>query len=98
MTVNVAINKPAYQQYPLSPGDDTFDASNAVDGRKSNLSADGGQCAISGLGRKTATWWVNLTSIYSIHQITIYFLTNNKGKSTASLILPIEVNICSIKI
>ncbi|XP_065935194.1 uncharacterized protein [Magallana gigas] len=78
---NVAINKSAYQQYPLSPGDDRFDASNAVDGRKSDLSVDGGQCAMSVLGRKTATWWVNLTSIYSIHQITIYFLTNNKDSA-----------------
>uniref|UniRef100_A0A8W8P078 Uncharacterized protein n=1 Tax=Magallana gigas TaxID=29159 RepID=A0A8W8P078_MAGGI len=34
--VNVALNKPAYQQYSL-PGVDKGDASNAVDGRKSDL-------------------------------------------------------------
>eukprot|EP00105_Crassostrea_gigas_P034461 XP_019918609.1 PREDICTED: multiple epidermal growth factor-like domains protein 6 isoform X1 [Crassostrea gigas] len=75
--VNVALNKPAYQQYQYIPGDDTFDASNAVDGRKSDLSIVGGQCAISGSGQ-TATWWVNLTTIHSIHHITISFMTNNK--------------------
>nr|XP_034322598.1 cell death abnormality protein 1-like [Crassostrea gigas] len=77
--VNVALNKPAYQQYPfvyIGGDNDTFDASNAVDGRKSDLSAWGGQCAVSG-SRQTATWWVNLTTIHNIHHITIYFLTNN---------------------
>lgn len=43
LTVNVDVNKPAYQQYPLSPGDDRNDG-NAVDGRKSDLSLDSGQC------------------------------------------------------
>uniref|UniRef100_K1QN53 Uncharacterized protein n=1 Tax=Magallana gigas TaxID=29159 RepID=K1QN53_MAGGI len=56
---------------------DTWDASNAVDGRKSDLSSSGGQCAISYV-KQTATWWVNLTTIHSIHHITIFFLTNNK--------------------
>eukprot|EP00105_Crassostrea_gigas_P004906 XP_011418275.1 PREDICTED: protein draper isoform X1 [Crassostrea gigas] len=74
--VNVALNKPAYQQYPLT-GVDTFDASNAVDGRKSDLSISGGQCAASNW-KQTATWWVNLTTIHSIHNITIYFRTDNK--------------------
>ncbi|XP_052695871.1 uncharacterized protein LOC128174341 [Crassostrea angulata] len=75
--VNVALNKPAYQQYPKDEGEDIFDASNAVDGRKSDLSFYGGQCAISDDDRQTATWWVNLTSIHPIHHITIYFVTNN---------------------
>ncbi|XP_052693913.1 angiopoietin-1 receptor-like [Crassostrea angulata] len=77
--VNVALNKPAYQQYQyVYRGDyDTYDASKAVDGRKSNLSWTGGQCAISYL-RQTATWWVNLTTIHSIHHITIYFRTDNE--------------------
>ncbi|XP_065928468.1 multiple epidermal growth factor-like domains protein 11 isoform X5 [Magallana gigas] len=74
--VNVALNKPAYLQYPWYSYSDTYDASNAVDGRKSNLSWYGGQCAVSGSGQ-TATWWVDLTSIHSIHNITIYFLTGN---------------------
>ncbi|XP_065938052.1 multiple epidermal growth factor-like domains protein 10 [Magallana gigas] len=73
--VNVALNKPAYHLYP-APGVDRFDASNAVDGRKSDLSGPGGQCAVS-YTAKNATWWVNLTSIYSIHHINIYFGTDN---------------------
>uniref|UniRef100_A0A8W8NTX1 Multiple epidermal growth factor-like domains 10 n=1 Tax=Magallana gigas TaxID=29159 RepID=A0A8W8NTX1_MAGGI len=71
-TVNVAFNKPSYIQYSY-PDDDDWDASNAVDGRKSNLSYDGGQCAPA-VRTQTATWWVNLTTIHSIHHITIYFL------------------------
>lgn len=43
LTDNVALYKPAYQQYPLIGGD----ASNAVDGPESNLSYYGGQCAVS---------------------------------------------------
>lgn len=35
--VNIALNKPAYQLYQYHPGDDRFDASNAVDGLKSDL-------------------------------------------------------------
>ncbi|XP_065943730.1 uncharacterized protein [Magallana gigas] len=74
--VNVALNKPAYQQNAYR-GNDPYDASNAVDGRKSDLRWDGGQCAVS-WGEQTATWWVNLTYIHSIHHITIYFRTDNK--------------------
>lgn len=76
LTVNVAFNKPTYQQYPFKPGEDTYDSSNAVDGNKSDLAWNGGQCAFS-LEKETATWWVNLTSIHSIHHITIYFRTDN---------------------
>nr|XP_034320243.1 receptor-type tyrosine-protein phosphatase zeta-like [Crassostrea gigas] len=78
--VNVALNKPAYQQFPYiskNGTDDKFHASNAVDGRKSDLSWDGGQCSFSN-GNQTATWWVNLTSVHSIHHITIYFMTDNR--------------------
>lgn len=92
MIVNVAFNKPAYQKYPMSPGNGTFDASNALDGRKSDLSSWGGQCAVSALARTTATWWVNLTSIRSIHHITIFFLTNNmQGKSTLIIIFTLQI-------
>ncbi|XP_052694239.1 uncharacterized protein LOC128172487 [Crassostrea angulata] len=75
--VNVALNKPAYQQNPLNPNDSTGDASNAVDGQKSNLSRKGGQCVVS-TNEETATWWVNLTSIHNIQNITIYYMTGNK--------------------
>lgn len=74
--VNVALYKPAYQKHPAYPGYDEYDASNAVDGLRSDLRWDGGQCVVS-RGSDTATWWVNLTTIYSIHHITIYYRTDN---------------------
>nr|XP_011417469.2 multiple epidermal growth factor-like domains protein 10 [Crassostrea gigas] len=73
--VNIALNKPAHQLYPIL-GNDTFDASNAVDGRKSDLLYNGGQCAVSH-NNQTATWWVDLNDELSIHHITIYFKTDN---------------------
>nr|XP_034318705.1 integrin beta-like protein 1 isoform X5 [Crassostrea gigas] len=54
-TVNVALNKPAYIQYPLSWY--TWGAES--------------------YSRQTATLWVDLTTIHNIHNITIYFRTNN---------------------
>lgn len=58
--------------------DARFESSNAVDGLKSNHSWDEGQCVVSAYGKQTATWWVNLSSIHSIHHITIYFRTGNE--------------------
>uniref|UniRef100_A0A8W8NVB3 EGF-like domain-containing protein n=1 Tax=Magallana gigas TaxID=29159 RepID=A0A8W8NVB3_MAGGI len=81
--VNVALNKPAYQQNPFKPNYSTGDASNAVDGQKSDLSRSGGQCVISA-GSVTATWWVNLTSIHSIQKIIIYYMTDNKPWGTTN--------------
>eukprot|EP00105_Crassostrea_gigas_P027518 XP_011448878.1 PREDICTED: uncharacterized protein LOC105343278 [Crassostrea gigas] len=83
--VNVALNKPAYQQYPFSQSDDLFDASNAVDGRKSDLSHSGGQCAVSDWGQ-TAIWWMDMNSIHSIHHITIYFGTSNYDTNFPTII------------
>ncbi|XP_061194973.1 multiple epidermal growth factor-like domains protein 10 [Saccostrea echinata] len=77
---NLSLNKPTYQSHPyFTPvfSSDTFDSSNAVDGLKNNLSAFGGQCATSADGYKTATWWVNLTYIHSIHDIRMYYRTDN---------------------
>uniref|UniRef100_K1R1S2 Scavenger receptor class F member 2 n=1 Tax=Magallana gigas TaxID=29159 RepID=K1R1S2_MAGGI len=54
-------------------------ANHVVDGLKTDPSLDGGQCAATTLGKQTSTWWVDLTSIHSIHHITIYFMTINKG-------------------
>ncbi|XP_078328117.1 uncharacterized protein LOC111115470 [Crassostrea virginica] len=75
---NIALRKPAYQQsqYIVYHDASLTEASNAVDGLKSNLSYFG-QCAFSGKDKETATWWVNLTSIHSIHHVTIYYMTNN---------------------
>ncbi|XP_062587462.1 uncharacterized protein LOC134281774 [Saccostrea cucullata] len=77
---NIALNKPTYQsnefEYHGAPAG-TFDSSNAVDGLKGDLSAFGGQCVISKNGFNDSTWWVNLKSIYSIHEIRIYYRTDN---------------------
>ena len=72
---NIALHKPAQEAFPyvhdnVSPGD-------AVDGRKRDLSGLGGQCSLSALNKTTATWWVNLGSVLSIHHITIYYRTDN---------------------
>lgn len=69
--VNVALNKPTYQEFSYKSIDTS---SNAVDGLKTDLTWNGGQCVLSD-PQITATWWVNLTSIHSIHHITIYFMT-----------------------
>nr|XP_034322449.1 receptor-type tyrosine-protein phosphatase epsilon [Crassostrea gigas] len=78
VTVNVALNKPAYQENHVNQNYSKGNASNAVDGRKSDLTRSGGQCVIS-TTKETATWWVNLTDIHSIHHITVYYMTNNKS-------------------
>lgn len=89
-TENIALNKMAHQQFPYIQGDAMFEASNAVDGHKSNLSVWGGQCTRS-RSQRTATWWVNLGSIFSIHHITFYFMTNNTpaGNIISCILLPI---------
>lgn len=75
--VNIGLGKPTYQLHPYIKNDHRFDASNAVDGLKRDLRAFGGQCAVSEDKHRTATWWVNLTSIHSIHHITIFYRTDN---------------------
>ncbi|XP_062574199.1 receptor-type tyrosine-protein phosphatase alpha-like isoform X3 [Saccostrea cucullata] len=79
---NIAFNNPTYQAHVYyssnrNYGQATFDSSNAVDGLKSVLTAYGGQCTISADGYSNLTWWVNLTSIHSIHDITIYYRTDD---------------------
>ncbi|XP_078327318.1 uncharacterized protein LOC144623098 [Crassostrea virginica] len=81
---NLALKKPTYQQHSYYGS--YYEASNAVDGLKSNLTYSGGQCMLSG-GGETATWWVNLTSILSIHHITIYYMTHNAPWGTDSFLL-----------
>ncbi|XP_052696256.1 uncharacterized protein LOC128174868 [Crassostrea angulata] len=81
--LNVAQHKPAYHSY--SRKGDAFDASNAVDRGKSDLSEYGGQCAVS-YAITSATWWVNLTTIHSIHHITIYFRTDNNPWGPSNLL------------
>ena len=75
---NVAYKKPANQQARYSGFAEKYtDANNAVDGLKSDLSVWGQQCVHSENNRHTATWWVNLESIFSIYYITIYYKTGN---------------------
>lgn len=76
-------------------GDNRIIASNAVDGRKSDLDWTAGQCAVSMSDTSTTTLWVNLTTIQSIHDITIYFMTATKnwGKVKFNMFLEIRWKI-----
>lgn len=81
-TENLALKKQTYQQHPypapIGPiHTELIQASNAVDGLKSNLSIWGGQCVVSDNEQQTATWWVNLNNIVSIRHITVYYRTGN---------------------
>jgi hypothetical protein len=83
---NIAFHKPAWQSSPYIEGDDRFDASNAVDGLRSDLGVWGGQCVISKDKQEVATWRVDLEDIQSIHHIIIYYRTENYafGKLTGN--------------
>lgn len=76
---NVALHKNAWQLHPYeSPYYKvSLNASNAVDGLKTNLSFFGGQCTQSGLYQFEAMWRVDLGAVLGINHITIYYKTDN---------------------
>nr|XP_034319187.1 multiple epidermal growth factor-like domains protein 10 isoform X2 [Crassostrea gigas] len=84
---NVALHMPSYQSYPYKDNV-MYDAANAVDGLKSNLSIGGGQCVVSAAGPETATWRVDLLSVHYIDHITLYFMTDNQHWDELNVRLP----------
>lgn len=76
---NIALHKYAWQLYPF-PNQYTravITAALAVDGRKTDLSFNGGQCTQSAQERHVAHWHVDLGAVLGIHHITIYYRTDN---------------------
>lgn len=71
---NVALNKSAWQLYPYL---NQWSAEKAVDGLKSDFSANGGQCTVSANYKPTAEWKVYLGGLYKIHHISIQYRTDN---------------------
>lgn len=74
---NIALNKPAWQEYPRYPSYELFGADRAVDGDKSDLDVYSGLCTLSGYGYLTAEWRVDLGGLLSIHHIFVQYATNN---------------------
>ena len=70
---NLALNKPAWQQYSHEP---RWGAFRAVDGLYNRLDAMGDQCTISGNKKDIAEWRVDLGRVFSIHYIFIQYRTD----------------------
>ncbi|XP_056003431.1 receptor-type tyrosine-protein phosphatase T-like [Ostrea edulis] len=74
---NIASGKSTRQLNPYNSISNVWGANLAVDGQKSNFSSLGGQCTVSDNNKRTAKWWVDLGGVLSIHQMTIYYRTDN---------------------
>ena len=79
-TENLALRKKAWQNNSFYDRSKYvyLGANRAVDGRKQNLSLEGGQCAVSKGSSPTSEWRVDLGGISSIHHIFIQYMTNNE--------------------
>ena len=75
--MNLALGKSAEQLNPYNSQNE-YSANRAVDGRKSDLSADGGECTVSSSSRTTTMWWVDLGTLQNIDHIFIQYATGNQ--------------------
>ena len=78
---NLAYQKPTWQSSTLG----THSSHRAVDGRKSDFSEAGNQCALSRDYKDTATWFVDLETIQNIDQIKIYPRTEGRQWSKLNM-------------
>lgn len=69
------MNRSAWQLHPYP--NSKWTAEKALDGLKSDLSANGGQCSVSANYKTTAEWKVYLGGVFKIHRISIHYRTDN---------------------